>query len=454
MKHLSVMEMEELGTLLGTSIRKDFSQLFEISGTQEKLKEGIIKNAVDAAVVDILKKVSSRRAPWAEQISPMDMVVIQKALYNPDEAQMKKEHIIELQHLNDDVYLLSKAMGKRPDQLENYNVFKSRWGALTKALNTATAGDGLEWMEEGFSAQMIEQVEIAAEVATLFMQFTMPTDPYTFPVKLADGEAYKGGEAIDNEPDMYRASDMTTDDLTFRSVKIIANYPYSDEAIEDAMMAILPIMKKSIAKAVAKARDNAIINGQLTADIDTGYTISSYDARYLWDGLRYLCQSALKQTGTSWAVGTGLALVRGLREDMEVYGLTSKDINIVVNTNMINKLKSVTEVSTVDKTGSVATILDGEIDKFDGMKITPSQHVFENVNATGIYDGITLSKTQLLLVNKTGFWRGNRRSFKLEQERVARKGINYLVASVREIWKPVYDTTTNPMIGWLYNIDK
>ncbi len=452
---ISNIELEELGQAIGEEIRKNMTTLFTQIGAPGDLKESAITKAIDARVRELVKKSSNRQASWLEPVSPMNIAAIEKALYNPDELQKKDDGIIQLQMLNDDMYCLSKAVNKPIHTLSNYEFFKARWGELAKAINSVTVGEGLEWMAEGFSSQMIDQVELAAIVAPLFDEITMPTDPYTFPVTLADGEAYKGGEAIDDNPDMFRSSSMTTDNLTFTSELIVANYPISDQATENAMFPILPILKKNIAKAVAKARDTAIINGQVTAVIDTGYSpIPDYSALNLWDGIRYLTQSDLKQSGSSWAASTGLGLIRGLREDMGVFGLTSKDIEILANTNGINKLKNVAEVSTVDKIGSVATILDGEIEKFDGMHITPTQHVYENVNASGVYDGVTLTKTQILLVNKTGFWRGNRRTFKLETERVARKGITYLVASTREVWKAKHDVTTNSMSAWLYNIPK
>jgi len=213
-------------------------------------------------------------------------------------------------------------------------------------------------------------------------------------------------------------------------------------------------MKKSIARSIAKARDNAIVNGQLTATIDTGDTIASYDARKCWDGLRYMCLSALKQTGTTWSTSAGLALVRALVADMEIYGLNAKDVAILANTNGKSKLRSLAEVSTDDKFGSAATIHNGEITKIDGMDIVPTQHVYENVNASGIYDGITTNLTQMLTVYKPGFWRGIKRNFTLESHRDPLTSMNYLIATAREHWKPVYDVTSEPMIGWLYNITK
>ena len=145
-------------------------------------------------------------------------------------------------------------------------------------------------------------------------------------------------------------------------------------------------------------------------------------------------------------------LIRGIITSMGLYGLIPKDVAIIANANMINKMRSLDEVSTNDKFGSVATIHNGVLEGLDGKQIVPSQHVNENLNASGIYDGSVTTKTELLFVHKPSFWRGNRRKFTLETERVIRKGVTYLVATTREHWKAVYDTTTETNIGHLYNI--
>jgi HK97 family phage major capsid protein len=456
---MSEVEAEELGAALGTTLKENFPAFLE-KMVGDKNENEFLKKFIDAEMRRLLKSASTRKAPWGLDMKPLDPMsihTIEKRLYSEPAGgdHTKADDVTKrLWKLNDELYIMSKALDAPVHSLRCFDHYKNEWSELAKALNIVTAGEGLEWIPEGFSTQMIEFVEIAAEVATLFQTITMPWSPFTFPALLDDGEAYKGGDTTSDDPANYRASTPDTDRLTFTAQKIIANYPVSDEMNEDSIVPVLETMRQSIARAVAKARDNAIINGQLTSTIDTGDTIPAYDARKLWDGLRYLTQSALKQSGSTWANDTGLALFRALREDMGVYGLMSNDLVTLANTNMINKFKSVDEVTTVEKTGAVATIIDGEIKKFDGVDIQPSQHVFENVNASGVYDGVTTTKTQYLIAYKPGFWRGNRRSFTLEMERVARKGINYMIATSREQWKAIYDTDNKPMIGWQYNITK
>jgi len=448
----SVEEKEALGKVIGEMLREQMPDFFKATDVQKALQEGVINKMVDARVIDVLKNAQERKAPWHTPMKPLDQVRLEKVMSTP---AGKNDVAQQFQDWNDELYTLMVIKNGHPETLRTFPQFLARWSELAKALNTATAGSGSEWIPTGYSSQMIEFIDLAAEVAPLFSSFTMPTNPYTYPTLLGRGTAYKGTEVTEDNPSMYHASDINTGDRTFTAVKIIANYPYSDEEDEDSIIALMPVLRKSIGEAMAMARDNAIVNGQLTAAIDTGYSLSADDQRNLWDGLRYLCTngvSGLKQSGSTWSGSTGLALIRGLRKTMKVYGLRSKDLALLANTAMINNLKSVDQVTTVDKTGNVATLLDGEITKFDGMTITPTQHLMENVNASGVYDGVTTTKTQAMVVYKPGFWRGQRRIMRLEKERVARKGINYLVASMREIWKPIYDTTTEPLIGWLYNI--
>ena len=444
MKNLSVQEFEELGKVIGKAVRERFPQAQD---------EKTIKALIDTTIRGVLRESATRKAAWGFDTNPQDVFTIEKALYDPHEGN---EIAKRLQSWNDDVYVLMKATQVDvPFSLKTWKSYSTRWGELAKALATSNAGQGEEWIPTGFSNQLIEMVEIEAVVANLFEPFKMPTNPYNFPMLLSDGEAYLGAEATTDSPDDYKASTPGTSNLTFTAKKLISRAVVSEEMDEDSVIAVMPMLKKSIARSHAKAEDNAIINGDVsTTHFDTGYTVATEDARRAWDGLRHDCQSSLKQSGSTWSASAGLALIRAVREDMGVYGLKSADVEILVNANMYSKLKSVTEVTTVDKIGQAATIINGEIKKFDGMGITTSQHVGESQNASGIYDGTTTTTTQLLLVYKPGFKRGIRREFTLEVERRPTKGVSYLVATSRRVWKAIYPVDTNTMIGWLYNITK
>jgi len=446
MLKMSVIEFEELGKAIGTHVRE----------TMEGLKptEEQIQKIVDSQVRDIMKKTAVRKAPWGDsfqtEMSPIDVFQIQKVLDEPaGEDEVKKR----LQDFNDNLYILTAVLKVAPEKLNSYKSFVTEWSELAKALNTATAGAGLEWIPTGFSSKLIEMVEIEAKVGNLFQSFSMPTNPYTYPLLLSDGEAYKGVEPKTGSPSMHRSSSPTTDDLTFTAVPLIANYPASDFMTEDSIVPIMSTFRRSIARAIAKGRDNAIINGDLTTThLDTGYTVADYDNRRCWNGLRDQCQSSMKNDWSSWSTTAGLALIRAMVAEMGIYGLEPDDLEILCNANMYGKIRALAEVATVEKAGAaVATINKGKLESVDGIHITKTAHVEERQNASGVYDGSTVTYTQCLLVYKPGFMTGIRSGVTLEYHRNPLTSMNYLIATSRMHWKPIYDVTTEKMIGWAYN---
>jgi HK97 family phage major capsid protein len=451
---LSVQELTELGVVIGKSVRE------QLEKNSLKANEAEVKKMINLELRDILKASAGHDVPFfmaTNPMSPVDVYTIKKALEEP---AGNNEIYKKLQDYNDDMYTLISVLKVAPSQLNSYGMFERRWSELAKALNTATAGAGQEWVPTGYSNQMIEFIELQAVVASLFQSFQMPNTTYIYPVLLGDGTAYLGGEATTDSPAMYRASTPRTSDLTFTAIKLIANYPVTEEMTEDSMIPVLPVLRTSIGRALAKAEDNAIINGDTTAThLDTGYTVGTDDARRAWKGLRRICSDAnaalgLKNDGSTWTTSAGLGLIRALVAEMGNYGVNRSDLRLLCNVNMYNKIVSLDQVSTNDKFGNMATVHNGEIDGIDGIKIVKTQHVEENQNVTGIYDGTTLTDTQFLIVYVPGFKRGIRKAVTLEDVKKPLYGMEYLVATTRRCWKAIYDTGTQGMVGWVYHITK
>ena len=54
--------------------------------------------------------------------------------------------------------------------------------AIIKAMDSQTAGEGKEWINTGFSPEVIREVTLDRKVTPLFRRFTMPTNPYKYPI--------------------------------------------------------------------------------------------------------------------------------------------------------------------------------------------------------------------------------------------------------------------------------
>jgi len=426
----SNIEMTELGKAIGTMVNEQFPALLS-KGMSDKEQQEIIKKMVEENTRAILKKYATRSVPWGvPQLAPVDYVNLQKRLMEPSGyCEVTKR----FQDFNDDLYIMTKVLHKPAEQLKIYGGLVKDWGALAKAMDTLTAGEGLEWVPEGFSNQMIEAVELEAVVAKLFAQFAM------------------------HNPSKAKASTPTTDRLSFTAVKLITAYPVSDELVEDSIVPVLPMLRKSIAKTIAIGRDEAIINGQPSATIDTGNVPDAEDIRSCWDGLRYMANngpSGVKQGGSTWSNANGLGLLQDMDEDMDVYGIEPDEVEILLNTKMYNKAKGIDEIRTTDKTGSAATILSGKVTEIDGIHITKSRSIGQNLNGSGIYDGVTTTKLELLKVHQPSFMLGNRKQITIEHTKNVLTQQQHLVATAREHWKAIRDYTTEPIVTWLYNLAK
>ncbi len=449
--NLSHVEVEEL--------TKHISDAYDARQNKETAVE-IRKREIAEEVRDAIRKSAGGGFPFVQPTNPLDIVTIEKAITCPSDSTEYIDIYKKVQEFNDDLYTLISILKVHPSQLRTFPQLEKRWSELAKALNTQDAGSGLEWIPTGYSSQMIEFIELAAIVSTKFNTITMPTPSYIYPTSLTPPVAYIGGESTTDSPAMFTTSTPGTSNITFTAKKIVVNVPVSDEMVEDSIIAMLPFIRKSLPKALARAIDIAIINGDIsTTHMDTGYTVATKDVRRLWNGLRKIVADATtalstKKDFTTWTTALGLALMTDLQDEMGVYGIMEADLMWLVNTSQYRKMVSLDEVRTVDKFGARATINNGVINGIDGIEIIKTEDLKENVNASGVYDGTTTTMSQMLLVNKKAFWNGVRREMTLDFEKQPLTGNQYMVASTRRAFRAIYDTGSEPVVGWGYNITK
>lgn len=111
-------------------------------------------------------------------------------------------------------------------------------------------------------------------------------------------------------------------------------------------------------------------------------------------------------------------------------------------------------VQTMEKFGQNATGVTSILERVDGMPVIVSEYVRDALNATGVYDGTTRTKTQFLIVYRPAFAIGDRLSVQLEAEREAKYGQDVLIARERIDFQPWYSASANNLVGMVYNISR
>lgn len=328
------------------------------------------------------------------------------------------EQIKELQNLSDDIHIVDGILGYTQKaqnyggmkSLDLYRDWESAYGEFAKAMDTATAGEGLEWVPDaGMSAEMQYAVELEARVYTLFPPFEMPQSPFKWPLRTNVGQAYRATENTDLDSlTKAKKSEVGTGQQAFDAEDIMGRVGYSGQLDMRSIVAMLPEIKAALAIAHANAKDGACIDGQITAVIDTGDSpaANSWDVRNLWDGIRYYTSAGvnnkLVDLGSAWNV-EGLNSVRKLlgkagmkpAECAWIPGISSYYNLLTIKDDQNNNV-----VLPLEAYGGAATILTGELGKIYGIPIVPSEYIREDLNASGIYDGVTETKTVLPIVHR------------------------------------------------------
>lgn len=429
------------------------------------------KDKVEKIVGDVIKELQlanpgerkgrfdTKDATELRKSAPTNAIGIKAMLDIPTTDPVVKS----FQQLNDDVYLLSQMLGTRPEelqlykQLQNHPLIKSddhfdSTGRATVPYTGTTTGS--DWIPLGFSSDLIDIIRLELKVAALHRRINMPTPQYKMPVVGADMTAYLVAETVDSTsmtaPTHSRPTSGTA--VVLDAVKIGSMVYFSEEITEDSLIPVVPYLKESMARAMANAQENAVINGQASGAIDTG--AAGTDVRMAWDGYRKLTQAAAKVSLSGWTDGgsfsQGLGLLRSIRAKMGKYGTDPKNLVWVTSIAGYHRFLNVGEIQTIDKYGPNATILSGELGKFDGIPIIVSEFVGNNLNALGVYDGVTTTNTIIQLVHTPSWVFGDRRAISVKTKDNPEYDNHLLVCHQRLDFQPLYAVASNYIVAQGY----
>jgi len=395
---------------------------------------------------ELLKKATEQATL---RIAPADTSVIRKGEFDiGDQRSYSLSAKPELLQKADDLYIVSRILGKDPRELKLWKQYEPYVSELRKAGMDSGAATGAEWIPTELSSEIIRMIELELKVAAIFRRINMPTPSFEIPAKRSRTEARinTGGIGVG-------AQSFTTAKITLTAITMLTYVPLTYEMDEDSIVPMLGEIKADISEGFATAYEKAIISGDLgtaAAHVDADVT-NNYDCRCAWGGLRDAATVARVDMGGAVLTST---LARKIPLAMGVYGKDIGNLVWVASLDAYHQLRNTTEVITLDKYGPNATILKGEMGKFDGMPLIVSEHVPTDLDSTGVNSGTYTSdiKTILLLVRKDGFVIGDRRKLMLETDKDILNQLTQIVGSTRSDFKARYDTTTEGIVGIGFNV--
>lgn len=354
------------------------------------------------------------------------------------------EKEMEFQKKADDLYLLGVLLKVNPRQSKLYKEY-SKDEEFTKAMDTVEQAD---WVPTALSARLQEKIELTLKVAALHDRIPMPTQPYDLPYIAGQTTAYLAGEATEEDSPRIKKSKMSSGKVTFNAKKIAVRVLFTEELTEDSLIPILPLLKKDIIKAVARAIEDATINGDTTAPHQDLDVLLSSDARKAWMGYRKIAMSTMDFNDT-----LTLAQLRTFRGGMGVYGVDVPDLALVCSIGGYLKLLEVPEVRTLEKYGPKATVITGELAKIDNIPIIVSEKMRDDLNISGIWDGVTETRTGLVMIHRPAVLFGDRRRITVKTDFDIERDQNILVCTQRLAFSTVFDSAET-FCAWGFDVPK
>lgn len=334
----------------------------------------------------------------------------------------------------------------------SHRLFKDRWNNILRAMDVDTAAEGTEWVPTGIGASMHEKVRAVGKVAPLFARIDIPTNPWKWPIEGADATAYLVAEPTSDTATKVTASTPGTGAATFDAEIFGARTLFSRSLEADSALAILPFTTRKLVQAFVNAEERAILDGDSDGthqDSDTN-TAGATDAAWAWDGLR---KRALAQTVATATTITALNL-GVVRKAMGKWGVNPADLAFIIGVSNLHTLLADTNLLTVDKMGPQAVILNGQIGSVFGVPVIVSEYVRENLNASGVYDGITTTKTYMLCVNRNEWAMGQRMALDVEvDDSIYRETFQRVaVAFQREDFQHIGSASTDENTAIAFNV--
>jgi len=278
-----------------------------------------------------------------------------------------------------------------------------------KALGTGNAGEGAEWVPTVIASQFIEEFELERMLARQFVSLNMPSNPFQMPVQESTTEA-----RIQAEGATISQANFGTSVIEFDAVKLAEFTILPEELNEDSAPNILALKRKEVSEAISRGIEQAIMNGDDDGahfDADTQAGAADLAAKSM-SGLRKLALANSATTDFINAVAS-VPKLRDMRAAMNRFGVNPRELVWAVSPKVYNQFLSLDEVTTVEKFGPQATILRGALAALDGIPIVISEFARDDLNASGVEDGVTTDRSQVVLVNHTRFMLGVRRPIRV-----------------------------------------
>lgn len=322
------------------------------------------------------------------------------------------------------------------------------------------AGEGGEFIPDIVMPDLGRRLELPRSVMALFQTMQIPTGGTTRnPFLVAGCQPFMVGTPAsgDLDPADIARSVPTTTDLTHSPVTWGVSLPASRDATEDSIIEWGSFANLMLAEAIRDGEEDAAINADLNGG-DTG--LAGWNIRSRWPTLGHSLDHRKSFVGlraysfdTSAAVDITTETAAGIEGNlinMDSPQFVDDVVHVTSPEFMLLKLILDSNLQTVDKYGSLATLLTGEVGRIYGKRVIMSEFIDKQYNASGVYDDTTKTKTGVLSLNPRRWAKGVRRGPRVETETRPSQHIVIVVLTQRWTLRNLGRSTEKSVV-WQYD---
>lgn len=294
-------------------------------------------------------------------------------------------------------FLLSKLSGKSLDNLKYGKEILEKTGAHVPSAT---------WELE-VSTNMENEVRRKLVVSPIFRSIQMQTNVMTLPVNPEAGYAtWVTNAQFGTDDSSGAAQTHALKEITLNAYKVATREYLAYEEEEDSLLALLPVVRDAMVRRTARSVDKAMLRGA-GAGADPVKGIVTYDA----------------SSAVETAVGSAISVtdLRALRKDLGAWGLNPGELIFIVSTDAYYDLLEDQNFQTMDKVGSNATLLTGQIGSVGNTPVIVSAE----------FDTKGIGAAAVVAIHPGNFLVGNQRGMRFETDTLVETQRKVLVASLR-----------------------
>lgn len=263
--------------------------------------------------------------------------------------------------------------------------------------------------ETEVSLTMENEVRRRLVVAPNLRAIAMQTNVMTIPVNPEAGVAtWVQNAGFGTTASAGNNATHALKEITLNAYKVATNEYVAFEEEEDALLAIMPVIRDAMVRRVARAVDRAMLRGA-GAGADPVKGLAEYDA------------ASTVTMDISNGDKLTVARLRAMRRDLGAWGLDPAEMVYIVSTDGYYDLLDDADFQTMDKVGDRATFLTGQIGAVANSPVLVSAEFADK--ADGAVGAIAFAPMNFLV--------GNQRGLRIDTDDLVETQRRVMVASLR-----------------------